>query len=128
METPAPEPATRQALLAAALEQAGWNLDELWVNYLAYGGTAGILDVEAHLADLNTLPLAHHDFLACALNERLADLGKPLRVPYALHPDNAVVDPQDPLKVLDNLLADKREGSAASRTCLRWPGQDCPTP
>lgn len=127
METPASEPATRSTLLAAALEQAGWTLDQLWVNYLAVGGTAGIFELEAHLGDLNALPSTQHDPLACALNERLADLGNPLRVPSTSHLDDAVVV-GDALEVIEKLLpaGSGRSTSAASRAQLRWHGQERP--
>jgi hypothetical protein len=127
VETPAPQSAARQALLAAALEQAGWTLDQLWVNYLALGGTAGIFELEAHLADLNLLPSSEHNPLACALNERLADLGNPLRVPYTLHFDADVAE-GDALEVIETLLlaGSERPGSAASRASSRWHGRDRP--
>ena len=126
MDTPGPESATRSALLAAALEQADWTLDQLWVNYLAVGGTAGIFELEAHLADLNALPSIQHDPLACALNERLADLGNPLRVPFTSHLDGNVAV-RNALDVIEKLLpAGGQSLSAASRARLRWHGQDCP--
>jgi len=128
--TPAPEPAARHALLIAAQQQTGWTLEQLWVHYLALGGTAVIFDLEAHLADLNTLPPAEQDVLACAVNERLADLSNPLRLAYAFD-DHSDPGPLDPLTVIDDLLAgDDRgpDGAGRSRPCLRRPDQDCPVP
>ena len=125
MDTPASEPAARSALLAAALEQADWTLDQLWVNYLAVGGTAGIFELEAHLGDLDALPWKQHDPLACAHNERLADLDHPLRVPFTSHLDADGAE-RNALDVIEKLLfaSSGRSLSAASRAQLRWHGQN----
>jgi hypothetical protein len=117
-------PEQRHAFLLAAHQQAGWTVEQLWVQYLALGGTAVFFDVEAHLANLNALPLAQQDVLACALNERLADLDQPTRVPYALHPVQES-DPADPLEVLDELLRPRRGPAGGGRPCLRWPERNC---
>jgi hypothetical protein len=129
VDTPASARATRSALLAAALEQAEWTLDQLWINYLAVGGTAGIFELESHLADLSALPSNQHDPLACALNERLADLDNPLRVPFTSHLDDDVAV-RNALDVIEKLLpaGSGSSPSAVSRAQLRWHGQDCPQP
>jgi hypothetical protein len=115
----------RHVLLVAAQQQAQWSVEQLWVQYLALGGTAVVFDVEAHLANLNALPLAQQDVLACALNERLGDLDQPARVPYALHPVRET-GPADPLEVLDELLTPHRGPSGGAPRCLRWPERHCP--
>jgi hypothetical protein len=66
----------------AARRSAGWTIEQLWIHYLALGGTLVVFDLEAFLAGLVPMPGPQQDVLACALNERLADLGQPRRVPY----------------------------------------------
>ncbi len=130
MTVPASEPDARPELLVAALEQTGWSLEQLWIHYVGLGGTAVILDVEAHLADLNALPPGQHDVLVHALNERLADLDHPLRVPYAL-PPLSDTDGASPLDILDALLADSRGAARANghrSDCWHRPGCDCTKP
>ena len=73
---------SRHQLFDAARLTAGWTVEELWIHYLALGGTQVFFDLDAYLAGLTPLPAAQQDVLACALNERLADLGQPTRVAY----------------------------------------------
>ena len=72
----------RHQLFEAARRTAGWTVDQLWLHYLALGGTLTYFDLDAYLAGLTPLPAPQQDVLACALNERLADLHQPSRVPY----------------------------------------------
>jgi hypothetical protein len=75
-------PSSRHLLFEAARRSAGWTVEQLWLQYLALGGTLVVFDVEAHLAGLMPMPPGQQDVLACALNEGLAELGQTLRVPY----------------------------------------------
>ncbi|MFL6064386.1 MAG: hypothetical protein ACJ72G_06910 [Friedmanniella sp.] len=76
------EAASRHQLFDAARHDAGWTVQQLWLQYMALGGTLAVFDLEAYLAGLMPLPAAEQDVLACALNERLADLNEPVRLPY----------------------------------------------
>jgi hypothetical protein len=76
------EASSRHQLFAAARRSAGWTVEQLWLHYLALGGTLVVFDLEAYLAGLMPMPAPQQDVLACALNERLADLHQPARVPY----------------------------------------------
>jgi hypothetical protein len=76
------DPSARHELFEMARRSAGWTIEQLWLHYLALGGSLAIFDLEAHLAGLVPMPFGQQDVLACALNERLADLGQTLRVPY----------------------------------------------
>jgi hypothetical protein len=94
----------RHHLFEAARTRAGWTIQQLWVEYLAVGGTNDAFDIEAYLHGLGPLSDDQQDILANAVNERLDDLYRAVRVPYiatlALEPCKR----QDPLTVLDELL------------------------
>jgi hypothetical protein len=77
-----PELVPRHRLFEAARHSAGWTIDELWLGYLALGGTLLAVDVEHYLGGGLPLPPGQQDVLACALNERLTDLSEATRVPY----------------------------------------------
>jgi hypothetical protein len=81
-EGTAAETSARHQLFEAARGDAGWTLEQLWIHYLALGGSLVVFDLEAYLAGLMPMPVPQQDVLACALNERLADLHQPTRVPY----------------------------------------------
>ena len=87
------DPASRHQLFETARRSAGWTVEQLWLQYLALGGSLVVFDLEAHLAGLMPMPPGQQDVLACALNERLADLHQTLRVPYlTAMPDGACGD------------------------------------
>jgi hypothetical protein len=82
-----PERATpedqQQSALHAAYKHADLTIEQLWTRYFALGGDADLLDVDAQLAGLLTLPRAQRDVLAHAVNERLDELITQHRVPYS---------------------------------------------
>jgi hypothetical protein len=82
LEESPPEMAARHRLFEAARRSADWTIEQLWVDYLALGGTLLVFDLDAYLAGLMPLPPGQQDVLACALNERLTDLHHPTRLPY----------------------------------------------
>jgi hypothetical protein len=81
-ETPPADDPARYQLFEAARRNAGWTLEQLWVHYLALGGSRVFFDLDAYLAGLTLMPPGQQDVLACALNEQLADLHHTTRVPY----------------------------------------------
>ena len=74
--------ASRHQLFENARHSAGLTLEQLWLHYVALGGTLVVFDLDAYLAGLTPIPTAQQDVLACALNERLTDLHQATRVPY----------------------------------------------
>ena len=90
----------RHELFEAARRQAGWTIEQLWIHYLALGGTLVVLDLEAYLAGLVPMPDGQQDVLACALNERFADLGEDVRLAY-LYVLAESGRPEDPLALLE---------------------------
>jgi hypothetical protein len=77
-----PELVPRHRLFEAARRSADWTVQQLWISYLALGGTLRVVDVEHYLGGGLPLPPGQQDVLACALNERLTDLSDATRVPY----------------------------------------------
>jgi hypothetical protein len=73
----------RSSPLQVSWEHADLSLEQLWVRYFALGGDADLVDVEAHLANLHSLPAEQHDMLAHAINERLDEVLARHRVPYS---------------------------------------------
>ncbi|GAA1436876.1 hypothetical protein GCM10009616_37670 [Microlunatus lacustris] len=80
---------SRHRLFQAARLECGWSLEELWLSYLGYGGTLVVFDLDAYLHGLIEMPAGQQEVLACVLNEQLADLGRPSRVPYLSNLPNA---------------------------------------
>jgi hypothetical protein len=77
-----PELVSRHRLFDAARRSADWTVQQLWISYLALGGTLQVFDLDAYLAGLMPIPSGQQDVLACTLNERLTDLSDATRVPY----------------------------------------------
>jgi hypothetical protein len=84
--SPAGEP-DRYQLFEAARRSAGWTVEQLWIHYLALGGSLVFFDLDAYLAGLTPLAPGQQDVLACTLNERLADLHHTTWVPYLTESD-----------------------------------------
>ena len=98
------EATPRHLLFEAARARAEWSVQQLWVGYLALGGSRDAFDIEAYLHGLGPLSDAHQDILANALNERLDDLYLAARVPYLDTVELPACHCQNPLDVLDGLL------------------------
>ena len=73
---------SRHQLFEAARRSADWTIDDLWIAYLALGGTLPVLDLKRYLCGQTLMPPGQQDVLACALNERLTDRSDATRVPY----------------------------------------------
>ena len=73
----------RLEAIHAACRRAQLDLEQLWFLYVALGGDAAPLELEAYLVGL--MPLDDHEYniLAHTLNERLGELGLSRDVPYA---------------------------------------------
>jgi hypothetical protein len=71
----------RHQLFEAARKRAGWTVQQLWVGYLAVGGSRGAFDIEAYLYGLGPLSDDQQDVLAIAVKERLDDIYRAACVP-----------------------------------------------
>jgi hypothetical protein len=94
----------RHLLFEAARIRAGWTVQQLWVGYLAVGGTGDAFDIEAFLHGLGPLSNNQQDALANAVNERLDDLYHSAEVPYLNTPSLERCRCHEPLTILDRLL------------------------
>ena len=94
-------------MLQLSAERTGLPLEQLWLRYFAIGGSCGLIEVEAHLLGMMTLPVYECDMLAHAANERLDEMDRQARVPYSRmlrsNPTRA-----DPGVTLVELLRDAR--------------------
>lgn len=66
-----------------AFAHADLTVRELWVRFLALGGDADEVEVDAAVHHLARLPRHQADVLVHALNERLLELRHPMRLPYS---------------------------------------------
>jgi hypothetical protein len=100
----------QQSALHVGYEHADLTLEQLWTRYFALGGDADLMDVDAQLTGLLSLPPIQRDVLAHAINERLDELITRYRVPYS-RPIRPGRPAGGPLAALVGLLE-----SAASRS------------
>jgi hypothetical protein len=94
----------RHQLFEAARKRAGWTVQQLWVGYLAVGGSRDAFEIEAYLYGLGPLSDDQQDILATAVNEQLDDIYRAACVPYIA---TLTLEPrwcQDPLTILDELF------------------------
>jgi hypothetical protein len=78
----------RRSALAAAIGRTGLTTRELWIRYLALGGNADEVSLDAEVHGLVPLPPGEYNVLAHAVNEALDDLPPSARGPRVayLHP------------------------------------------
>jgi len=69
--------------LDAARQEVGLSEDELWVAYVALGGSLSGPQLRQFFHDGQTLSAREYDYLAQALNDRYIDRGENHAVPYA---------------------------------------------
>jgi hypothetical protein len=69
-----PEPCAGQELFEIGHRRTERSVDQLWMRYLAPGGTLVVFDLGAHLSGPVPLPAGQQDVVACGLNERIRDL------------------------------------------------------
>ncbi len=79
-----PPVAGARPALARAYARTGLDVGGLWLRYVALGGNADVMEVDGYLQGLLLLMRGEHNVLACAVNERLDELGDGhARVPYS---------------------------------------------
>ncbi|WP_033262250.1 PP2C family protein-serine/threonine phosphatase [Amycolatopsis vancoresmycina] len=88
--------------IAACFARSDLTLEQLWMRYFALGGSLSLIELDAYLNGLTTLPRVDRDMLAHAVNERLDETG-PARAPYS-HSVRDAKPLHGPLKALVDLL------------------------
>jgi hypothetical protein len=93
----------RHLPIEAARVRAELSIQDLWLRYLALGGTCDAFDLEGYLFGLVPLETFQEDVLAQAVNEGLGDIYDAARVPLTIAvPDGIDVDPL--AEVVEQLL------------------------
>jgi hypothetical protein len=96
----------------AARVRADLTVQDLWLRYLALGGTGDAFDLDGYLQGLVPLETFQQDVLAQALNEALDDRYRADCVPLST-PAHGDAEDRRLGRVIDELLADR---PAAPRT------------
>jgi hypothetical protein len=73
----------QHAAIEAARLGVGLSVQELWLRYLALGGSSDAFDVDGHLQGLVALDTFQQDVLAQAANEALEEFVHARRVPLS---------------------------------------------
>jgi hypothetical protein len=82
------------------------SVQELWLRYLALGGTGDAFDLDGYLQGLTPLPAFQEDVLAQALNEALTDLHQRYLVPLSRPAASKGWDDERLRRLMDRLLTD----------------------
>ncbi|WP_086840019.1 PP2C family protein-serine/threonine phosphatase [Amycolatopsis kentuckyensis] len=93
----------QRRMIAACFARSDLTLEQLWMRYFALGGSQSLLDLDAYLNCLVTLPRVDRDMVAHAVNERLDEVTGPARAPYS-HSVQDAKPLHGPLKALVDLL------------------------
>ena len=94
----------------AARVRADLTVQDLWLRYVALGGTGDAFDLDGYLQGLVPLDTFQQDVLAQALNEALRDLYQTYRIPLSTP---AAVDGWDDdrlRRLMEQLLGDRSPG------------------
>jgi hypothetical protein len=97
----------RNQRMDAARVRAELTVQDLWLRYLALGGTSDAFDLDGYLQALVPLGTFQEDVLAQALNEALEDGYRSYRVPLSTLPADDAED--DQLCRLIDALLDARQ-------------------
>ena len=89
----------------AARVRAELTVQDLWLRYLALGGTGDAFDLDGYLQGLVPLETFQQDVLAQAVNEALEDGYRAYRIPLSTPPPADADDGDDRLgRLIDKLL------------------------
>jgi hypothetical protein len=93
----------QQALTGGVIQEHELDLAQLWLDYVALGGSATQQDIKDYSAGLTSLPAKERDILSQAVNERSDLQGRPREVlamaPYSDSPlTKARRDPAGPAR------------------------------
>ena len=102
----------RHQRMDAARVHAELTVQNLWLRYLALGGTGDAFDLDGYLQGLVPLEAFQQDVLAQALNEALEDGYRSYRIPLSTPP---LADAGDDRlsRLVDELLEDQRPAPRA---------------
>jgi hypothetical protein len=96
----------RHRRMDAARVRAELTVQDLWLRYVALGGTGDAFDLDGYLQGLVPLETFQQDVLAQALNEALEDSYRAHRIPLStLPPDHLGAEPLS--RLIDELLEDR---------------------
>jgi hypothetical protein len=96
----------RHRRMDAARVHAELSVQDLWLRYVALGGTGDAFDLDGYLQGLVPLEAFQQDVLAQALNEALEDCHRAHRIPLSTPPSHQPGD--EPLRRLVHELLDDR--------------------
>jgi hypothetical protein len=96
----------RHRRMDASRVRAELTVQDLWLRYVALGGTGDAFDLDGYLQGLVPLETFQQDVLAQALNEALEDSYRAYRIPLSTPPPDHPGD--DRLSRLINELLDDR--------------------
>ena len=96
----------------AARIRAELTVQDLWLRYLALGGSGDAFDLDGYLQGLATLETFQQDVLAQAVNEALADRYRADRVPLSTASPGSAGDERLG-RVVDELLDGRQPESRA---------------
>jgi hypothetical protein len=105
MTVDAPSGHERHQRMDAARVHARLSVQDLWLRYLALGGTGDAFDLDGYLQGLGLLDTFQQDVLAQALNEALTDLHQSYLIPLSRTISNGWDDERLRRRV-EQLLAD----------------------
>jgi hypothetical protein len=103
----------RYRQMDAARARAQLSLQDLWLRYLALGGTGDTFDVDGYLQGLVPLEAFQQDVLAQALNEALRDHYQAHRIPLSTPEPVHGWDDEWLGHLMEKLLDDARPGNDA---------------
>jgi hypothetical protein len=96
----------RHRRMDAARVHARLSVQDLWLRYLALGGTQDSFDLDGYLQGLVPLETFQQDVLAQALNEALTDLHHSYLIPLSGPADQDGRDDDRLRRLIDRLLTD----------------------
>jgi hypothetical protein len=96
----------RQRRMDAARVRAELTVQDVWLRYLALGGTCDAFDLDGYLQGLVPLETFQQDVLAQALNEALEDSYRAYRIPLS-RPPPADADDERLSRLIDGLIGDQ---------------------
>lgn len=82
----------RHQPVEAARRRSGLSVQQLWLRYVALGGTSDAFDIDGYLQGLVLLDSFQQDVLAQTVNEALEDLYRSLQVPLSAPAVDSTVD------------------------------------
>ena len=114
----------RHELVEAARAQGGLTVADLWLRYLALGGTGDLFDVDGYLAGVLQLRRFDQNALAVAVNERLEECYRAARVPLT-----SARPTTPPAVAMSDIIADLLRPAGARATAPRpSPADPAPPP